>query len=249
MNEKTLLKEKLALGELPPDLLLPWEATEQDHIRGEIEKSNQAILEAYPPQFMAAKIRSAAEKKQTEAPHSGKGSAGSAVQKTLFRWAPLAAAAALLLFFVPWSQMQDLTGSGSSERLKGGEPRFSVYRQTNDQPELLTDQAVVRRGDRLQLSFTVFAPVQGALVSLDGRGMITVHHPTRGQKSEKLDTGEVFLPYSYILDDAPDFEKFFFITSPRPFDIPSITGKITQGRLDPPEADMKVSVITLRKGN
>lgn len=238
MNEKALLKEQMVLGELSPSAILPWNKEEQGSITQEIRTSNEEILFAYPPEFMMARFKKAVE--DTVAP-----SLGSKKGKfTLLTWTPLAAAAVLALFFLPWNSfITDTQG----ERLKGGEPRFSVFRQAGAEPQLLENQAPAHQGDRLQLSITVFKKTYGALFSLDGRGMITVHYPAQGTFSEPLEPGEFILPYSYILDDAPNFENFFFVTADQAFEISKVTAQIKNGELKAGGPGVKVSSLTLRK--
>lgn len=238
MNKKSLLKEQMVLGELSPSAILPWNKVEQAAMTQEIHTSNQEILSTYPPEFMMARFKKAAGDTIAPAPESKKG------KFTLLTWAPLAAAAVLALFFLPWNALNTDT---QGERLKGGEPRFSVFRQTGDEPQLLGNQAPAHQGDRLQLSITVFKKTYGALFSLDGRGMITVHYPAKGTFSESLEPGEFVLPYSYILDDAPDFENFFFVTADQMFEISKVTAQIKNGELKAGGPGVKVSSLTLRK--
>ena len=50
-----------------------------------------------------------------------------------------------------------------------------------------------------------------------------MHFPTYSGVAAELDNnGAILLPYSYELDDAPDFERFFFITGGSSFDIDEV---------------------------
>ena len=61
---------------------------------------------------------------------------------------------------------------------------------------------------------------QSVLISIDGNGYLSQHYPEYGNKAYELDNGgEIPLDYAYQLDDAPDFERFLFITSDSSFDI------------------------------
>ena len=64
---------------------------------------------------------------------------------------------------------------------------------------------------------------QHAIVSIDGAGVVTLHHPDTATEEAQLGgDGRVDLPYSYELDDAPDFERFVFVTSNEPFDVHAV---------------------------
>jgi hypothetical protein len=56
------------------------------------------------------------------------------------------------------------------------------------------------------------------VVSIDGRGFVTRHLPSDGTRAAELDVrGPVTLASAFELDDAPAFERFFFVTSAEPF--------------------------------
>jgi hypothetical protein len=61
------------------------------------------------------------------------------------------------------------------------------------------------------------------ILSVDGRGVVTLHYPESEDKDPILDQyKKTFLSTSYELDDAPDFERFFFITSKSEIDVQAI---------------------------
>ena len=75
--------------------------------------------------------------------------------------------------------------------------------------------------DVLQLSYVAVGRKYGVIFSIDGRGIVTVHYPyaENGATPELEQGGEIYLRYAYELDDAPLFERFFFVTSDKPFNI------------------------------
>lgn len=221
MNKKQLLKEQLVLRELNGPS--PWTPGEEAEIYQEIEESNQDILAQYSPKVMAARISSALDK----APAPPKNRQHSL---RLLRWTlPLTAlAAAFLVFILPGWPLQE-------ERLKGEPVSLMIFRQEADGPHRLADQALAKEGDRLQISLRLDKPSYVLLSSRDGRGTVTVHLPAQGTRSERLDAGEALLPFSYVLDDAPNFETFTLATSSRPFVLGDAGG------------DIKEIVLTLRK--
>jgi hypothetical protein len=81
--------------------------------------------------------------------------------------------------------------------------------------EPMHDGDLARTGDRLQLRYLAADREQGAIVSIDGRGVATLHFPATVEASPRLASGgAVALDHSYELDDAPEFERFFFVTVP-----------------------------------
>lgn len=134
-------------------------------------------------------------------------------------WAvPLAAAAALVL--VLSGPGSPLSAPDAGERLKGtGDPVLVVYRQGAGGPERLTAQAHVKPGDVLQAAYQVVRPVQGALLSVDGSGNVTVHLAQNNRSVALVPGAEHPLSFSYELDQAPRFEVFVLFTGEQAFDV------------------------------
>ena len=185
----------------------------------EIKQSNEAILRQYPAGRMAGLIRQRLTSQNT-AP------AAAPVRFPLLPppWAlpagALAAAAVLTLCllpvgFLPWLH----PGAGVDiTRLKGMETGLTVYRQQSGQVELLQPYAYARRGDLLQIAYVSLTEPYGVIVSLDGRGTVTLHYPANTKNVPKLQTRhKTLLPKAYELDDAPGYERFFLVTSTTPF--------------------------------
>lgn len=135
-------------------------------------------------------------------------------------WALPAAAAAALLVVLAGPVVSGGQAAPVLERAKGGvETHLTVYRQGKSGPEKLAARAVVRPGDVLQAAYSVAKPAQGALLSVDGAGNVTVHL-AEGGRSVLLQAGaEHPLTFSYELDQAPRFEVFFLLVSDKPFDL------------------------------
>ena len=84
----------------------------------------------------------------------------------------------------------------------------------------LADGASVQAGDRLQLQYRAGDRGHGAIVSIDGRGVATLHFPSSPAASTRLrEGGLVALDHSYELDDAPAFERFVLVTADEPFSV------------------------------
>lgn len=220
-----LLVEQLALGEL--------DAAEAERVRAALareqaetgvdrlaalEASNREILADYPPSGLAAKVRRRAE--AAEPAPASKG-------RALWLLGPALAAAAVLVWVVTRDgddpggtkvaeQTVPLVDDGQPEptRIKGGvEPHLVVDRQTEAGRERLGPGEAVGEGDRLQLGYVAAGRDAGVILSIDGAGVVTLHHPASADAPATLVAGdEVPLDHSYELDDAPGFERFVLVT-------------------------------------
>ena len=152
--------------------------------------------------------------------------------KRAFLWsAPLALAgvAAMVLVARPWQQegahvFRDVVPQ-YEDRVKGNDglppPRLYVYRHRTGGDQRLPDGARAARGDLLQLAYRSRGGGYGVLLSIDGRGKATLHWPEKSDNgAAKLQPAdEVRVPSSYELDDAPAFERFFFVRAATPFSV------------------------------
>ncbi len=121
-------------------------------------------------------------------------------------------------------EVEDPTGDGI--RLKGTESRLVLHRQIADTggdpaegAERLREGQEVSEGDVLQVSYIAAGASHGVIVSIDGRGVTTLHYPPPQEEptSTRLEQGAAIpLSSAYELDDAPSFERFFFVTSEGP---------------------------------
>jgi hypothetical protein len=106
-------------------------------------------------------------------------------------------------------------------RLKGS-ARLIAFRQAGAQEEQLEPDAMVRAGDVIQLRYNAGGRRYGVIASVDGAGVVTLHYPLREDappEATAMAPATAALPDAYALDDAPRFERFFFITSNDPLDV------------------------------
>lgn len=165
-------------------------------------------------------------------------------------WAtPLVAAAALVLMIqtVP-------TATPDLERVKGDSTRVAVYRQGPGGAERLAPGALVQPGDVLQAAYQVTKAVQGALISVDGDGNVTVHLASGGRSVALVPGAEKPLEFSYELDRAPRYEVFFLVTSNKAFELEPIRQtlkKVPWNALKPGDlgAGIDFSVLALNKAS
>lgn len=197
-----------------------------------LREDNKAILSKLPFETLAANLGTDA------AGNAAKNTAKNAPRFTLVKFAAAAMfvfAVALVAFFAQseTSVMNERVGSDvanvngsqntqvalaeneSDTRIKGLDARMEVWKKTPTGIVQLNDLDSVGEGDEIQLRYAVPEKCFGLLFSMDGNGALTLHMGD-GVKAIELAPGKMnSLPFAYKLDDAPYFEKFFFVTSPR----------------------------------
>ncbi len=234
--------ERYVLGELPQEELQEIdqrreEDPEIDSAVKEIEESNRHILSSYPTTEMVAQIRKkAAHTPNQETPQSSSFSENDSTPEkhithpsfALPRILIPAAAAAALALFIMFSghisffgtpgdngtgQIQGIEGE-SGIRLKGMEPGIQIFRKNGEAVEQLQPGTQASQGDLLQIGFVAPQYEYAVLFSVDGRGVVTLHSPENLSASTEItDKGRVLLDSAYRLDDAPQYERFYLITS------------------------------------
>ena len=106
-------------------------------------------------------------------------------------------------------------------RVKGA-ARLVAFREAGDHAERLEADALVHQGDLLQLRYNAGGRRYGVIASVDGAGVVTLHFPASEDappEATEVATKTTTLPHAYALDDAPRFERFFFITANQPIDV------------------------------
>lgn len=233
-----ILIEQYVLGELSETRAREVEQSPGFAERvAEIERSNEEILTRYPAPQFAARIRNQFEAQaETSRAATGSRAAGrrTGAERGSLRWLALALPGAAAVAVATIFAVQGFVGgAGGADRavdeivrLKGSDPSLLVYRSVegpstrDDEAEALPDGAEARAGDRLQLAYNAGDHRYGAIVSVDGRGVVTLHFPLTMSDDPRLEVGRTQrLPYGYQLDDAPRFERFYFIASDAPFSV------------------------------
>jgi hypothetical protein len=138
---------------------------------------------------------------------------------------PAAIAAMALMAFdvITVAPRIDTPAVSDGDRIKGLTPSLAVYRRTAQGSETLADGAVARPGDLLRVGYRAAGKSYGLILSIDGRGSVTVHLPPHAERAAALErSGVVLLDQAYELDDAPQVERFYFITGDTPFAVTPI---------------------------
>lgn len=193
-----------------------------------IKASNAEILKKYPNGHIEI-----AKKLNKENDTKGK------VSKIFL---PAAIAALFLIFLIPaiLTQKKNIVPKGAV-RIKGDEINresyFSVYKKTGNKSKRLESGMILSKGDVIQLSYTSGGKKYGVLFSIDGRGILTLHFPYSVNDEAVLENGKnILLKEAYELDDAPNYEKFFFILSDKNIIVKEILNKAEALKKNPDNA-------------
>jgi anti-sigma factor RsiW len=228
--------ERYRLGELPAseeESLRRALATDADLAEklAELERSDLEILARHPTAVVAPSIRARAAARDGVRPRPTGGRHRLALGLALASCLALAATGVVLLPGRAPNAKEDTT------RVKGLAPRLFVYRKAPTGAEELAAGSAARENDVVQLAYQAAGRHFGAIVSIDGRGVVTRHLPAAGDLASPLKTGPLFaLPEAYRLDDAPGFERFYFVTADQPFAVDLVLNALShpagaEGRL------------------
>ena len=238
-----LFLEQLRLDELPPEdarrLRAEIEASSEAAKRlSALESADRKTLDRYPAPEVA--------REALRRHHQSEGEEGERRLDTKRRrhWRlavalPAVAAAGLALWIAPPlnnplsdgstdlpspaftgpTVPHDLSERTNDTTRQKGAPRLLLHRQRAGQPELLLDPVRANAGDVVQISYIAAGAAHGVILSIDGRGAVTLHHPdTQSDPTDLNPGGRVALAHAYELDDAPRFERFWLVTGRLPED-------------------------------
>lgn len=212
-----LLREQVALGEASArtreevDRVLGKEGS--DRSTESIRASDGEILARYPVEAMAARIR---ERAAATAPVPGPRLVTARPARRRRLSVPVALAAATLLAVTLVPRLVDLVSRPENLGIKG-RASLLIYREDGEDAVLLPNGARAAQGDHIQIKYMSGGRAYGSIVSIDGRGSVTLHYPASAGDSTVLVPSGAALDYAYVLDDAPEFERFFLITSQSEF--------------------------------
>jgi len=218
------LVERAALDEVPPVSRDRIERADPGELAGRVAAlagDNAAELARHPagPAIAQIEARIAAETRQHAARR----------RRRRRGWLGLATGAAAVLVVTPLVARRPATDDppragvtqGDGTRVKGA-PRLVAFRQVGGEVERLGQDTVVRAGDVIQLRYNAGGEGYGVIASVDGTGGVTLHFPLSEDappQATAMSPETTALPNAYALDDAPRFERFFFITANDPVDV------------------------------
>ena len=227
--------ERYALGDLSEEEIREIErlAKEDSGVRSalqDIESSNSEILSLYSPKVVKSDWQARWERLNRRIPADAPLSPVYSRRKILILSS--AFAAMLLLIIVYWpngkptprppgdESLQDFSLVKGVTSIDMTRTQLLIFRKINDEEvEMLSNGQSASEGDLLQLAYVAVEESFGMILSIDGRGAVTLHFPGNEGESTSLEPNRKFLlPNAIELDDAPDFERFFFLTSLSPID-------------------------------
>ena len=212
-----------------------------------LERSNREDAARYPAGLVVPGIRERFVREHS-APASDKTSRRSPVLRRLLVLSPALAAAFILVFVVLPARKNevapDLPGfPADSQTIKGAagldlnQTQLLVYRQRDSDVERMSNGQIARAGQVMQLAY-VSAERYGVILSIDGVGTVTLHFPDRAEAGTDLEPNKkISLPQAIELDDAPSFERFFFVTSAAPLDVRAVLKIAADLARDPQRAE------------
>jgi hypothetical protein len=247
LHISALMLERYHLGEVSAEEKTVVEAAlaQDDRIAralADLEESDREIYRRFPPELMLREIGKKINKPvirrravvQAEVSEVSNFHPGHRVFP--LAWAVAAAVIlviALPLFFILRSSpgsvpvVDRIKGTANSPADAFAE--LSIYLKSGIAPDAvgssLADDMVLHEGNTIQLAYMVSGGGDhyGAIFSIDGRSALTTHYPYSEGGSTRLVTGKrIALDEAYTLDDAPDFEIFFFVVSDRPLDVRTV---------------------------
>lgn len=221
--------EKIALGEAQPDSPL---SPEDEARLAALRQDNAAILARYPAGPQAEQIAARLARLQAQPTKQP--------ARPRWVWLPGLLGAATTLAIVVWFARPPQVAPEGPEGPEGpdvilskggaasGSAKLLLYRQRDGRTEPLSDGEQASPGDLVQLALVPGRARYGVLLSIDGRGGVTLHHPRVATDNPTLFTGpiapprsagsalvhsEIRLAQAFRLDAAPDFERFVLVTA------------------------------------
>lgn len=204
---------------------------EREALRDEDRALRAHLAKQLPPEPFARRVKAAAAlalpRKTMRAP---------------LAFAALGACVCLTLLFAVRPRDDVALSEVADSRAKGLLPELHMYRKRGDDAERLSMSSTLRAHDVVQLGYVAAGFQHGVLLSIDGAGNVTLHFPSEPSASTKLEPGqgEHMLESAYELDDAPAFERFFFVASPQPLSVPALLTAARSMAGDPQRAQREM---------
>jgi len=222
-----LMVEQLALGVLAPEesVALRRRLTADGDTRLDaIAASDAEILQQYPPEMMAARLRRHMVPTQTRWRGWLVGTAAVAAVAAVW-WIATPGAMPVpdpdleRVAVVAPTKSEGLGSSGPAGYVGiKGDARLLVYRKTAEGSDALGQGDTVAPGEFIQVGYDSGGAAHGVIVSVDGSGAVTLHQPASQDSPTDLEEGRSWLEFSLELDAAPRFERFVLVTAAEPLD-------------------------------
>ena len=209
-----------------------------------IKKSDEDILKKFPPKFVVPEIlnRYKNKKKDFEFDEIFR-KKFVFFRRILYASPVLVSVIAILFLILPFQREKNNFsinyGLSNDLRIKGvpeidtSKSQLIIFRKDGDRVELIKNTTIGKAGDLLQIGYVVTEESFGMIISIDGKGNITLHFPDSVNDSTMLEQYKrILLPNAIELDDSPGFERFFFLTSKTEIDVSEILRKAEKLTID-----------------
>ena len=224
--------ERFRLDELPEEeMRAVQKALDEDpDLRARLqalEGSDREIHESYPTDWVARQVA-----RQVARRSERRGTPSISRFDPRFALAAVVLLAVVFAIYLPGPEVPPTWDRKGMDgiRLKGVKPDLLLYRKRASEVEQLADSSMAYAGDLIQVFYRAAGKPFGVIVSVDGRGTVTRHLPASGTRAVRLIQGDpVPLDYSYELDDAPKWERFYFLTADTSFDVRDVTRAAKEG--------------------
>jgi hypothetical protein len=181
----------------------------------ELRRSNERILAAYPPERILSENVRLSRPAPSRAP-----------RRALLALPLVAAAAALIGVLLLDREGPPGIRTKGPEGVDVTRTQLLIFKKTGTDNVLLKDGDTVRAGDLLQVAYVPAGLAFGVILSIDGNGQVTLHHPQDETGAGILSSEPtVLLDSSYELDAAPEFERFFFVASTSSLSVREVVDK------------------------
>ncbi len=152
-------------------------------------------------------------------------------RRVMWTMIPATAAVAFVLLAVVL-RMDRSAAVPSDDRIKGdvgpGAPALALYRRTPGGSERLDDGALARPCDLIRVGYRAAGYSHGVIISIDGLGNMTMHLAAGDRAIALQQTKTALLDQAYELDDAPRWERFYFVVGNTPFDVAPIVHAVKE---------------------
>lgn len=232
-----LTLERWALGELSAAEAAAVEAAlggpaAAAAVRQEMDAEARALFVSAPPAAFAATVaaRVSPPRKALRLPVWSAGLASAAAALAVFAWAapetpaaPGDAHPSRVTTAHADAREAGVRTKGSATAAPAAKPLVMAYVRTDAGSRPVVDGEQLPAGAVLQLAYDAAGAPHGMLVSVDGRGQLTLHHPPSPRGTTALlQDGETRLSHAYELDDAPEYERFVLLTLDAPIPVDNV---------------------------
>ena len=220
--------ERYRLNELPPDAAarLDLRLQRDPELRQRLDALRASDAEIHASdrlELMASRVRARlAEREAAASRRPG---------QRLGVWMVPAAVAVAVVLLLALPRSSTIPAE-DGERIKGLEPSLTLFRRVEGSSETLADGGLARAGDLIRVGYHAAGHAYGVIVSIDGRQHVTRHLPRTGERAAALGReATVLLDHAYELDDAPRWERFYFVAGDEPFPVSAVVGPAERAAL------------------